>query len=95
MTSDPKYIEAKRYVEAVKSFYIHLCIFICVMTGLIAVNVLTKTEWWVQWPLLGWGLGLAGHAIGVFLPVRIFGREWEERKIQQRMANQNWRQPPD
>jgi 2TM domain len=86
MDADPKYAEAKQYVEAVKGFYVHLIVFVCVMSGLAALNVFLKTEWWVQWPLLGWGLGLLGHAIGVYCPVHVFGSEWEERKIKQRMA---------
>lgn len=86
MLQDPRYVEAKRHVEAVKGFYVHFAIFIVIMAGLVAINALTKSEWWVQWPLLGWGLGVIGHAVGVFMPVKKFGREWEERKIKERMA---------
>ena len=85
MINDPKYIEAKRQVDAMKGFYIHLLVFVCVMSGLVGINVLTKTDWWVQWPLLGWGVGILGHGIGVFMPIQLFGREWEERKIKERM----------
>lgn len=83
---EKKYAEAKRQVAALKGFYIHLFVFVCVMLGLLGINVATKSEWWVQWPLLGWGLGLAGHAVGVFMPTKHVGRDWEERKIKERLA---------
>ena len=85
MSQDPKYIEAKRHVDSVKGFYIHLFVFSCVMAGLIAINVGTKTEWWAQWPLIGWGVGVLGHAVAVFMPFRLFGRDWEEKKIKERL----------
>ena len=83
---DKKYAEAKRQVAALKGFYVHLFVFVCVMLGLLGINVATKSEWWVQWPFLGWGLGILGHAIGVFMPINRVGRDWEERKIKERLA---------
>lgn len=83
---DKKYAEAKRQVAALKGFYIHLFVFVCVMLGLLGINMATKSEWWVQWPLLGWGLGIVGHAISVFMPNHHVGRDWEERKIKERLA---------
>jgi hypothetical protein len=86
MTDDEKYSEAKRQVTALKGFYVHLFVFICVMLGLLGINVATKSDWWVQWPLFGWGLGILGHAIGVFMPINRVGRDWEERKIKERLS---------
>ena len=88
MSKEKTLIEAKRHVAALKGFYIHLIVFLCVSAGLIAVNMATKTDWWAQWPLLGWGVGVLGHAVGVFSPVSLFGKDWEERKIRQHMADQ-------
>jgi 2TM domain len=86
MSRDPRYLKAKEHVAAVKGFYIHLLVYACVISGLIAVNLATKSDWWVQWPLLGWGIGVTGHAIGVFMPFRLFSRDWEERKIQEQLT---------
>jgi 2TM domain len=86
MTDDPNYLDAKRHVEALKGFYIHGIVFLCVMSGLIGLNSLSSTNWWVQWPLLGWGIGIIGHAILVYAPVRLLGREWEKRKIEERLG---------
>ena len=88
MSDEYARIKAKRHVAALKGFYIHLFVFICVNAGLIAINLATKTLWWAHWPLLGWGVGLLGHAIGVFSPFNLFGKDWEERKIRQHMAEQ-------
>ena len=35
----------------------------------------------VLWPALGWGVGIAFHAISVFG----IGKSWEERKIRELM----------
>ena len=82
----PQYAEAKRHVAALKGFYIHLVVFACVMLGLLVINVTTRDDWWVQWPLLGWGIGILGHAAGVFTPAHRVGRDWEARKIKERLA---------
>ena len=88
METDPKLAEARRHVRALKGFLSHALVFSCVMSGLFGLNSLTKTDWWVQWPLLGWGTGLLVHAMLVFTPFRLFGREWEEQKIQEHLRRQ-------
>ena len=85
MDDDPKLLAAKQHVAALKGFYIHAAIFALVMAGLLIANLVAGGPWWVQWPLLGWGIGLLGHAIAVFAPVQVFGKEWEERKIKEMM----------
>ena len=85
MEDDLKLRNAKRHVAALKGFYIHAAVFTLVMTGLLIVNLAAGAPWWVQWPLLGWGIGVFGHAAAVFTPMRAFGAAWEEKKIKQRM----------
>ncbi len=96
MKEDEKYKEAKRRVEELKSFYIHLFIYIIVNIGLFLLNVLTSIKsLWFYWPLLGWGIGVLAHAFSVFGLSGILGKEWEERKIEEIMErekkNQNKR----
>ncbi|MDY7230156.1 2TM domain-containing protein [Hyalangium rubrum] len=38
-----------------------------VISGLSIVDIMTGPGWWVQWPALGWGMGLAFHCMGLFL----------------------------
>ncbi len=35
------------------------------MLGLVAINLLNTSVWWVQWPLLGWGFGVLAHGLAV------------------------------
>ena len=85
MEDDLKLREAKQHVAALKGFYIHAAIFALVLTGLLIINLATGSPWWVQWPLLGWGIGILGHAVAVFTPLQVFGKEWEDRKIKERL----------
>ncbi|MBU5881089.1 2TM domain-containing protein, partial [Vibrio cholerae] len=41
---------------------------------------------WAWWPMLGWGLGLASHAINLFQPFKLFGPEWERRQVEKRLG---------
>jgi hypothetical protein len=80
-----KQIEAKCEVVGAEEFYTHLIMFVCVAVLGFGIGAMTGTQWQIALPLLGWAIGLIGHAIGVFLPQHWFGREWEERKIQERL----------
>ena len=86
-----RYERARARVQAIKGFYIHASVFIVVNLGLFVINALTSGlaggVWWFYWPLLGWGIGLGAHALGVFGfggggP---WGRDWEERKTREMM----------
>ena len=81
MDEDPRLIDARHHVRRLKGLRIHALVFSCVMSGLLGLNIILKSDWWVQWPFLGWGIGLIAHAILVFAPIRPFGPDWEERKI--------------
>ena len=50
-------------------FYSNLWSYLIVNTALLLINSLTPGPWWFQWPLLGWGIGLAFHFKAVFSPV--------------------------
>src|SRR3712207_6890238 len=65
-----RYERARARVQAIKGFYIHASVFVVVNLGLFVINALTSGlaggVWWFYWPLLGWGIGLGAHALGVF-----------------------------
>jgi hypothetical protein len=80
-----RYERAHARVQAIRGFYIHAMAFLVVNVALLALNAFVGGVWWFYWPLIGWGIGLGLHAFGVFGfggggP---WGREWEERKIQE------------
>lgn len=81
MATADKLAEAQRHVAALKGFYIHGTVFVLVNLLLLAVNIVTASPWWVQWPFAGWGIGLLGHAIAVFGRAPRFAKDWEARQI--------------
>ncbi|HUU80152.1 MAG TPA: 2TM domain-containing protein [Acidobacteriota bacterium] len=67
MENQEAYQKAKKRVEAKIGFYIHLAVYVGVNILLIIINLLTSTqELWFKWPLIGWGIGVFFHALGVF-----------------------------
>ena len=65
---DEAYEKAKQRVEAKLGFYTHAAVFVGVNAILAAVDLTGSPEkLWFYWVLLGWGLGLALHAVQVFL----------------------------
>lgn len=68
MENQEAYQRAKRRVEAKFGFYIHLSVYMAVNILLIIINFTTSTQYfWFKWPLIGWGIGLFFHALGVFV----------------------------
>ena len=87
MDEDERYRRAKEKVEELKSFYIHLLVYVAVNIGLFLINIVTSPHGlWFYWPLIGWGRGLLIHGFTVFGSQRIFGEEWEEKKIEELMG---------
>ncbi len=77
------YRQARAEARAIRDFYGHLAIFVIVNIGLFIIDMLTDGGPWFYWSLLGWGIGIAVHAVSVFAPWRDQSRQWEERKAQQ------------
>lgn len=82
MQDDQKYKEAKKHVEKLKGFYIHLWVYIVVNLGLIFINLFTSGDTlWFIYPLFGWGIGLIGHGLSILN----FGKNWEKKQIEKYM----------
>lgn len=80
MTEAQKIARAERKVQAMTGFYIHLATFGVVMLLLLALNF-TDPVWWVQWPLVGWGAGVAAHWYAVFGRGAEMLQRWQLKKI--------------
>ena len=83
MDEHEKLVRARQLVEAMTGFYIHLSVFVLVMAILFAVNIWASDVWWVQWPFLGWGIGVLVHGLLVFGQVPSFITRWQLRKIKE------------
>ena len=85
-----KYLRAKDRVEELKKFYGNITSYVVVITFLAVLNYWTN-EWaymWFLWAAFGWGIGIFFHAIRTFNLNPFFGRDWEERKIQELMKDE-------
>ena len=46
----------------------HLAVYIAVSILLIIINLNTSPHYlWFKWPLIGWGIGVCFHGLGVFI----------------------------
>ena len=87
---------AKKRVEEIKGFYIHLAVYI-VVNSFILVNIYIRTmyegeSFWkfsTFFTLIFWGIGLAFHWAHVFNFNPLFGKKWEERQIQKYIEKDN------
>ncbi|MDP2060797.1 MAG: histidine kinase [Flavobacteriaceae bacterium] len=84
-TMSESYIRARKRVDDLKEFYGNLVSYLFVIPFLIFINY--RTYWGFQWfwfPMFGWGIGLAIHALKVYMPS--YG--WEDRKIKEFMERE-------
>ena len=91
-TNEKKYVEAKKSVDKLKIFYIHLAGYIIVV-GLIVWNFIIIEEgeyknaiiWLNCTTLVTWGIFLFIHGWNTFKGRILFKKSWEERKIKEYM----------
>ena len=86
---DERYFAAKKRVKSIKGFYIHFTIYVFVNIILcIQIYMSSKNDFW-RWesfsPALFWGIGILAHGTSVFGSNLLFGKDWEDRKIQELM----------
>ncbi len=81
--------KAKEKAGKLKSFYIHLLVYVLVNFFLFLINLLASPkEIWFYWPLAGWGIGLAGHAFFVFGFASVLDEDWGRKKIKKIMEKE-------
>lgn len=78
-----KYTRAKEHVEELKGFFSHLMIYGVFVIVFSALNYYTTSFPWAIFPIVGWGLGVLGHAAGVYRWNPFLGKDWEQRKIEE------------
>ena len=88
---EQRYIRAQKKVKAIKGFYVHLFIFLGINLVLLIGNMLAQGDWryvfiWQNhFGMIFWGIGVFFHGFGVFGLDLIFGRSWEDKKINEIM----------
>jgi len=84
-----KYQRAKKRVEALKGFYVHLGVYVSVNILLFLINIIASPDsLWFFWPLMGWGIAIVVHGVSVFGFGRLPGADWEEKKIREIMEKE-------
>jgi uncharacterized membrane protein len=100
-TAEHKFILAKKRVEKIKAFYIHLIVYVIVnvfISGVVIFGLTNDADsegafveaishFGVYSTWLFWGIGLAFHWLGVFGSQLFFGEDWEKKQIEKYMNN--------
>ena len=85
-----RYIRAKEKVEKMKGFYANIISYVFVNTFLVILNYNTGWEHkWFIYPMIGWGIGVVFHYFEAFGHYPFLSSDWEERKINEIMNNEN------
>lgn len=94
-SQEEAYIRAKKRVDEIIGFYWHLASYIVVNIFLILLIGFNSNEGFSGFgpyaTAFFWGIGLAFHFIGVFGFKFLFGKNWEQRKIEEFMEKENKR----
>lgn len=86
MREDPALDRARKYVKDVRDFYYHLMVFVLVNLFLVAIDLSGGAEAglfgldFAHWVIFGWGFGIIGHGISVFLGDRRVQKLYAEEK---------------
>lgn len=84
-----RYQKAQKKVKDIKGFYSNLITYILVISFLAFINLrYSPKQIWFVYPMLGWGIGVFFHAMGVFDLFPFFSKNWEEKKIKQLMEEE-------
>lgn len=90
-TSDMYFVEqaeqeAISYVQNLKAFHLNWITFIILMPCLYILNIKLSPDFlWVVIAGIGWGFGIALHALVIFGLFSVFGGAWEQREFQKHM----------
>jgi len=80
-------ILAFNQVRKLKGFYIHLAQYVLVIAVLSVINALTTpNRWWVQWVIMGWGIGVFFHWLQISERFGLFGSKWEKEQVEKRLG---------
>ncbi|MFD0797943.1 2TM domain-containing protein [Maribacter chungangensis] len=94
--STDKLIRAKKQVDELKGFYIHLIVYVLVNIFITSVTVIARINGGESFgeaffsfasfsTAIFWGIGLGFHAAKVYNFSPLFSKKWEERQIKKYM----------
>lgn len=86
LQQNERYNLAYKRVKRIKGFYIHLLVYVLVNGFMIGTKYFYKSDSFSNetfLPALFWGFGLLAQGFVVFGDTLFFGKNWEDRKIQE------------
>lgn len=81
---------ARKKARDIRGFYFSALLYALIIPILWIVNLSTGGPVWAHWPMIGWGIGLGIQGLSLFAGRTVFGAEWEERKVEELMARENF-----
>ena len=87
---EKRYFKAKERVKGIKDFYSNLTAYCIVIPFLWWINFRTTDFLWAFFPTLGWGFGVLAHGMEAYGYNPLWGKRWEERKIQELMDKEDF-----
>ncbi|RDY61179.1 2TM domain-containing protein [Flagellimonas nanhaiensis] len=87
---EKRYLKAKERVKGIKDFYSNLTAYCIVIPFLWWLNFRTTDFLWAFFPTLGWGFGVLAHGMEAYGYNPLWGKRWEERKIQELMDKEDF-----
>lgn len=95
-----QYLKAKKRVDQLKGYYIHLIVYVLVnilLSSIIIYGLMESgyrfksaiSHFGVYSTWLFWGIGMFFHTIGVFGTQSFLGKDWEEKKLKELMEKDN------
>tara|TARA_R110002049_G_scaffold294683_1_gene481445 strand:+ start:66 stop:365 length:300 start_codon:yes stop_codon:yes gene_type:complete len=90
-TKQQRYYKAQKRVKDVKGFYVHLTIYCFIIPLIVFINLKYVPHiHWFWYSVLGWGMGLFFHWLGIFgFKFLGLGKNWEDKKIKEFMNENN------
>jgi hypothetical protein len=75
--NDSEQLTAEWLRKEKSNFKSHFITYLIIICALFFLNLFSGGNWWFQWPLFGWGIGLAFHFKTIYFPT--------EEEIQKRV----------
>jgi hypothetical protein len=88
---DPEVRAVRRRVRRKLDLYRHIATYVLVVGTLALLDWATGGGWWVQWLAVIWGAFIVLQFAGTFVAPAFWGREAEERMVQQELDRRRGR----
>lgn len=80
------YVRAVERVEKLKEFYQNIISYCIIIPFLVVLNLMLSPQFhWFWFPMFGWGIGVVFHGLDVYNYNPILGSNWESKKINELM----------